>query len=109
MSDEGADGSRLRAAILRIDRDPTQARYINSIVAKVNNNALEIIKEAAQDLIVIGKHMKNLIEDVQKKHPELLVNWRELNLASKEPLAQRMVADFKRINYFIQLMHLCTQ
>ena len=109
MSEDGADGSRLRAAMMRVDRDPTQVRYINSIVSKNNNEALDIINVAAQDLIVIGKHLKNLIEDVQKKHPELLLNWRELNLASKEPIAQRMITDFKRINYFVQLMHLCTQ
>jgi hypothetical protein len=109
MSEDGADGSRLRAAMLRIDRDRTQARYINSIVTKNNDEALEIINVAAQNLIVIGKHIKSLVEDIQKKHPELLINWRELNLASKEPLAQRMVNDFKRINYFVQLMHLCTQ
>ena len=109
LSEDGADGSRLRAAMLRVDRDPTQTRYINSIVGKVNNEAMDIIKDAAQALIVIGKHLKNLIEDIQKKHPELLVNWREVNLASKEPLAQRMIGDFKKINYFVQLMHLCTQ
>jgi hypothetical protein len=109
MSDDGQDGSRLRTALARVDRDTTQARYINSIVANVNDSALEIINDAAQSLITIGKHMKNLIEDVQKKRPELLMNWRELNLVSKDPLAQRMTDDFKRINYFIQLMHLCTQ
>jgi len=109
MSEDGADGSRLRASLLRVDRDQTQVRYINSIVAKNNDQALEIINEAVQALIVIGKHLKNLIEDKQKKHPELLLNWRELDLASKEPIAQRMVGDFKRINYFVQLMHLCTQ
>ena len=108
MSEDGADGSRLRAAMLRIDRDPTQARYINAILGKCNDEALDIINEAAQALIVIGKHLKNLIEDIQKKHPELLINWRELSLASKEPIAQRMVGDFKKINYFVQLMHLCT-
>ena len=109
LSEDGSDGSRLRAAMLRIDRDQTQARYINSIVAKENDEALEIINEAAQSLIVIGKQLKNLIEDLQKKHPELLVNWREVNLASKEPMPQRMTNNFKKINYFIQLMHLCTQ
>jgi len=109
LSEDGSDGSRLRAAMMRVDRDPTQARYINSIIGKVNTQAVEIIKEAAQALIVIGKHMKNLIEDLQKKHPELLVNWREVNLASKEPMPQRMVNNFKKINYFVQLMHLCTQ
>jgi hypothetical protein len=109
MSEDGADGSRLRAAMLRIDRDPTQARYINSIVTKVNDEALEIVNDAVQALIVVGKHLKNLIEDVEKKHPELLVNWREINLASKEPIHQRMINNFKKINYFIQLMHLSTQ
>ncbi|MCL2719847.1 MAG: DUF5312 family protein [Treponema sp.] len=109
LSEEGSDGSRLRAAMLRIDRDPTQARYINSIVGKINTQAVEIINEAAQALIIIGKHLKNLIEDLQKKHPELLINWREVTLASKDPLPQRMVQDFKKINYFVQLMRLCTQ
>jgi hypothetical protein len=109
LSEDGSDGSRLRAAMLRVDRDSTQTRYINSIVGKVNSEAHEIINEAAQALIVIGKHLKNLIDDVGKKHPDLLINWREINLASKEPIAQRMVSDFKKINYFVQLMHLCTQ
>jgi hypothetical protein len=109
LSEDGADGSRLRAAMLRVDRDPTQARYINSIIAKANDEALEIVSEAAQELILVGKHMKNLIEDVEKKHPELLINWREINLASKEPIHQRMISSFKKINYFVQLMHLCTQ
>jgi len=109
ISEDGADGMRLRAAMLKVDRDQTQVRYINSIVNKNNTDALEMINESATDLIVIGKHLKNLIEDVQKKHPELLINWREINMVSKEPLNQRMIQDFKKINYFVQLMHLCTQ
>jgi len=109
LSEDGADGSRLRAGMLRIDRDPTQARMINAIVSKVNSEAQEMINESVQALIVIGKHLKVLIEDVQKKHPELLINWREVNLVSKDPLSQRMVNSFKKINYFVQLMHLCTQ
>jgi hypothetical protein len=109
LADEGGDGSRLRPALLRVDRDQTQIRYINSIVGNNNDKALDIIKQAAQDLIIVGKHLKNLIEDLQKKHPELMLNWKELTLVSKDPLNQRMVVDFKRINYFVQLMHLCTQ
>jgi hypothetical protein len=108
LSEDGSDGSRLRAAIVRVDRDRTQARYINSIVSNNNDEALDLINRAAQEFIVIGKHLKVLIEDVQKKHPELLINWKELSMSSKEPLAQRMVDDYKRINYFVQLMRLCT-
>jgi hypothetical protein len=109
LSEDGQDGGRLRSALARVDRDPTQARTISAILSKINDDALGIINQAAQDLIIVGKHLKNLIEDVQKKHPELMLNWKELNQVSKDPLTQRMTVDFKRINYFIQLMHLCTQ
>ena len=109
MSEDGADGSRLKAGMMRYDHDKTQVRYINGIISKNNEDALEIINKVAQDFIVIGKHLKSLIEDVQKKHPELLVNWRELHQVSKDPILQRMVDCYKRINYFVQLMRLCTQ
>jgi hypothetical protein len=109
MSEDGTDGSRLRAAVLRVDRDKTQARYINSIIGSNNEEALDLINQAAQDFIVIGKNLKSLIDDVQKKHHELMINWRELNMASKEPIAQRMIDDYKRISYFLQLLKLCTK
>ena len=109
MSEDGSDGSRLRAAMMRIDRDLTQARYINSILARINANALEIVNDTAQELIIIGRNLKILIEDERKKHPELLLNWKELKMYSKDELGQRMVEDYKKINYFIQLMRLCTQ
>jgi hypothetical protein len=108
MAEEGSDGSRLKAAMLRVDRDKTQIRYINSIIGNNNDEALEFISSAAQELIVIGKHLKSLVEDIQKKPPDLIINWRELNLVSRTPLAQRMADDCKRINYFVQLLKLCT-
>ena len=109
LSEDGGDGSRLKAAVLRVDRDRTQARYINSIVGNNNEQALEMISAAAQNFIVIGKYLKVLIEDGQKKRPELFLNWYELNSVSKSPLVPRITDDYKRINYFIQLMRLCTQ
>jgi len=107
LSDDGADGSRLKAALLRVDRDHTQARYINSIIDNINETALEYINSAAHHFTIIGKHLKDLAEDVQKKRPEIIVNWRELNNVSRNPLAQQ-VSDFsKRIDSFIKLMSLC--
>jgi hypothetical protein len=108
LSDDGADGSRLKAALMRIDRDKTQARYINSIIDNINETALEILNSSIQQFSVIGKHLNNLVEDVPKKHPDMIRNWRELNLVSKEPLAQQMTTDFNKIDRFIQLMNLCT-
>ena len=109
LADDGVDGSRLKASIVRADRDPTQARYINSIIEAVNDRALELMNNSIGYLTVIDKHLKNLADDVQRKHPELLVNWRELNSVAKEPLLQQMAEDHRKINSFVQLMNLCVQ
>ena len=95
--------------MLRVDRDKTQRRYINSICGGLNDGALEIINRSATHLIIIGRHFKALVDDSQKKPSELLTNWKELAAFSKEPMVHRILASYKSINYFVQLMRLCTQ
>jgi len=107
LTDEGSNGSRLKAALVRIERDPGQARYIDSIVGDVNDEALELINKATQHFTVIEKHLKNLTDDMQKKHPEMIINWKELGNVSKDPLFEVMAENHRRINCFVQLMRLC--
>jgi len=107
LTDEGVNGSRLKASLVRIDRDPTQARYINSIVDSVNEEALGIINKATQHFSVVEKHLKNLTDDMQKKHPEKIINWKDLAKVSKKPLFEVMAENHRRINCFVQLMRLC--
>ena len=110
LSVDGSDGSRLKAAIVRVERDPTQIRYINSIIETINDTAQEILNHAALHFAVIGKHLKNMGEDAQKKHPELLVNWRELSSVSKEnPLAPQMAKSYAKIHSFVEMIQLCAQ
>jgi hypothetical protein len=109
LSEDGSNGPRLRGALLRVDRDRTQTRYINSIVDTINEKALVLINQAVQSLIVVGKHFKMLLEDHQKKPYELIMNWKELSQASKTPLPQRLSEAYKKINYFVQLMLLETR
>jgi hypothetical protein len=105
LDDENNNGSRLRGALLRVDRDKTQIKYIKSIVSNINEEALHLINQAVSSLIVVGKHFKMLLDDYDKKPFELIMNWKELSLASpKAPLSQRMSAAYKKINYFVQLM-----
>ncbi|MDR3160972.1 MAG: DUF5312 family protein [Spirochaetaceae bacterium] len=104
MSDKGDNGARLKGALVRIDRDKSQIRYINSIISTVNEEAQELINSAAQNLIIVGKHMKNLLEDYQKSPHELIMNWKELGAVSRLPIGQRIADAYKQINYFIQLM-----
>ena len=109
LDEEGSNGPRLRAALLRVDRDKTQTRYINSIIGTINEEALNIVNRAVPSLIVVGKHLKMLLDDCEKKHSELVINWKELAVFSKTPLPQRITAAYKKINYFVQLMILETK
>ena len=109
LDDDGTNGSRLRGSLLRIDRDKTQGRYINSIIHTVNEEALNILNRTIPPLIVVGKHFKMLMDDVQKKPFELIMNWKELALYSKTPISQRITTAYQKINYFVQLMVLETK
>jgi len=109
LDDDGSNGSRLRGALLRVDRDRTQNRYISSIVNTVNEEALNMINRTVPSLIVVGKHFKMLMDDFEKKPFDLVMNWKELALYSKVPISQRIAAAYKKINYFVQLMILETK
>jgi len=109
LDEEGSNGPRLRGALLRVDRDKTQSRYINSIINSINEEVINIINRAVPALIVVGKHFKMLLDDYDKKPFELIMNWKELALTSKVPLNQRIAAAYKKINYFVQLMILETK
>jgi hypothetical protein len=109
LSEKGSNGPRLRGALLRVDRDRTQARYINNIIDGIDEEALSIIKAAAAHVITVGKHMKALSDDIPKKQGEIIINWKELDGYSKTPLAPRVLDAYKKINYFVQLMSLAAR
>ena len=109
FDEDGSNGPRLRAALLRVDRDRSQVRYITSIISTINEEALSLINKAVPSLIVVGKHFKMLLDDCEKKHSELIMNWKELFQFSKLPLPERISTAYKKINYFVQLMILETR
>jgi hypothetical protein len=106
LSEKGSNGPRLRGALLRVDRDRTQARYIASIIDALDEEALGIVKTTAAHVITVGKYMKALSDDIPKKQSEIIINWKELDAYSKTPLAPRVVDTYKKINYFVQLITL---
>jgi hypothetical protein len=106
LSEAGKDGSRLRTALLRVDRDQSQFRYLNSITAGLNDRAAELINSANQSFLLIDRHLKNLCEDLQKSPHDLVINWKELNLVSKTPLPQRMEEAVSKLGDFTQLLQI---
>jgi serine/threonine protein kinase len=108
FSETGTNGSRLKAALVKADRDKGQAKYIRIIMKTGNEEAQEMINTTAQALIIIGKNFKNILEDYAKNPKELIVNWKELESISEEPLPQRVAAVYKKMYYFVQLMQFFT-
>jgi hypothetical protein len=90
--------------MLKVDRDKGQRKYIAIILKTVNNEAQRMINGASQNLIAIGRNLKNLLEDFQKKPAELIMNWKELESQSEAPLPQRIAEDYKKLYYFVQLL-----
>ncbi len=109
LSESGPNGSRLKAALVKADRDKGQAKYIRIILKTANEEAQEMINNTAQALIVIGKNFKTILEDYQKNPKELIMNWKELEASSDEPIAQRIANVYKKIYYFVQLMQFFTR
>jgi hypothetical protein len=109
LSEKGSNGPRLRGALLRVDRDRTQVRYIASIINAIDEEALGIVKTAAGHIITVGKYMKALSDDIPKKQSDIIINWKELDGYSKTPLAPRIVDAYKKINYFVQLTTLAVR
>ena len=108
LDEKGEHGSRLKQALLKVDRDKGQGKYIRIILKTVNNNAQRMINTASTNLITIGRNFKSLLEDMQKKPAELIMNWRELESASEEPLGKRLTEDYKRMYFFVQLLQFFT-
>jgi uncharacterized protein with HEPN domain len=109
LSEDGTQGSRLRAAIVKFDRDKSQTRSITHALYFVNDHALSLINAAARAFIVIGKNLKNIHEDYHKDFPEFILNWRELEPLSEVPLLQQINYTYRRIYNFIQLLQLLSK
>ncbi|MDR2553577.1 MAG: DUF5312 family protein [Treponema sp.] len=104
LGEKGEHGARIKQTLPKVDRDKGQGKYIRIILNTVNGNAQRMINTAMANCVIIGKHFKSLLEDIPKTPPGIIMNWRELENVSEEPLAKRITRDYKRMYYFVQLM-----
>ncbi|MBN2511015.1 MAG: hypothetical protein JXB03_12095 [Spirochaetales bacterium] len=104
LSDEGQLGIALRNASKKADRDNTAMTVLRTQLKKVNDRALSMIQEAAQNLISVGKNLKITIEDYDRKPHELIINWKEIDISSDHQIRSKIAVVYKKIYYFIQLL-----
>jgi len=104
LADDGDLGARLKTALVKVDRDKEQVKYLRILLKGINDDAQKMISISAQALISIGKNLKNVLEDYQKTPHELIINWKEIEFATEQPIDERITAIYKKIYYFVQLM-----
>lgn len=105
LGDEGEVGQKMRRAMGRVvDRDRSSQKFIREILDQVNTQVSNMVNEAAQNLIIIGKNLKLLIEDVDRKEHQIITNWKELDSEIEDSLKARMGAIYKQLYYLVQLL-----
>jgi hypothetical protein len=104
LADDGEIGNRLRMALAKADRDKEALKYLRTCLKETNDKATAMVSRAAMNLIGIGRQLKALIEDLQKPHHEILLNWRDVEAQSSRPLKGWLVDTYKKIYYIVQLL-----
>lgn len=109
LDQEGPMGMKIKNLLPQMSHDPGAENIINRVISDANNSAREYLNNSTKNFIIIGKMMKELIEDHQKKKPVIVQNWKDLERFSEKPLLKFEVESYKKIFYFVQLMQACIQ
>ena len=104
LSEDGASGLKIKNLLPKTAHDPGAENIINRVISDSNEQARGFLVTSAQDLITIGKTLKQLIEDYSKQKPEIVQNWRELERFLDHPMKEFSISIYKKIYLFVQLM-----
>ena len=106
LSEDGEYGTKFKNYIIRVDRDVEAQKVMTSLLNDVNSDAYELIADSGKKLVLVGKHIKSLLEDHEKPRPELLINWKEIERFADQPIKNMGVALYKKIYLFVSLMQM---
>ncbi|HZK19417.1 MAG TPA: hypothetical protein VFC68_01690 [Treponemataceae bacterium] len=109
LSEEEELGTKLKNYCMRADRDKEARKIANNIITDANKKALELLTEAVQDIIEYARNIKALLEDYEKKRPELIINWKELARFADQPIKKQGVSIYKKLYLLISLLKLFLQ
>ncbi len=104
LAEDGALGIKIKTLLPKTAHDPGAENIINRVIADSNDRAKGFILSSTQNLITIGKTLKQLIEDYLKQKPVLVHNWKELERFLDHPMKDFSVNIYKKIYLFVQLM-----
>ena len=104
FAEEGTMGVKIKTLLPKTGHDNSAISIINRVVSDANDTAKGFILTSSQNLVTIGKTIKQLIEDYSLSKPVLVQNWKELEKYIEQPMKDFSVGIYKKIYLFVQLM-----
>lgn len=104
FAEEGPVGAKIKTYMPKASHDTNAESIINRTVSDTNEQAKDFIVHSTQNLIVIGRTIKQLIEDYSKEKHIIVQNWKELEKFFEVPIKEFSVTIYKKIYLFVQLM-----
>ncbi len=104
FSEEGTSGLKIKTLLPKTSHDSGAESIINRVISDANEQARNFIVSSTQELITIGKGIKQLVEDYILSKPIMVQNWKELEKFVETPMKNFLVTIYKKIYLFVQLM-----
>jgi hypothetical protein len=106
LAPDSEQGRRLASVLSRADKDRQRAYLARRLMNKVNETARSLILRSGQHCVTIGKMLKQVVDDVSRGKPQLIINWSEITGRSQRYLNDQLAGHYKKLYYFVQLMKL---
>ena len=104
LAENGTIGIKIKTLLPKTAHDSGAENIINRLINDSNDEAKTYMLSSTQNLIVLGRTIKQLIEDYMKKKPAIVANWHELEKYIDAPMKDFSVGIYKKIYLFVQLM-----
>ena len=104
LAGDGDVGRKIRAVLLRADKDRKALADLRPLLQRVNDQARGMLGSARNHFVALAKVLKLVYDDSARPHPEQVVNWKELQAGTDKDLRGMVAAAYKRIYNFMQLM-----
>jgi hypothetical protein len=104
LGEDGDLGLKLKTLLPRSERDKEAVNIIKTTLKDVNTQANAYVYDSTKNLIIFAKNVKALLDDHQKTHGEMIINWKEIDHFAEHPTQQLGIEIYKKIYLFANLM-----
>lgn len=104
LSETGSNGIKIKTLLPKTAHDGGAQNIINRIINDANEEAKGYVLTSTQNLVTMGRTIKQLLEDYMKPKPSIVANWHELEKYTDKPMKEFSVDVYKRVYLFVQLM-----